>query len=122
MVFDLTFEEAIDVLKNRVGWVQGKNFDKHEYLALDRMRNVFIKNVVDDSQIGCVFDFLGDQTKEIWTDIKFMQDEMKNQKYRFILVLNRDSVKGCGTYQRGYDKNCYLLHKRLNCGRNERRY
>lgn len=122
MVFDLTFEEAIDVLENKIGWVQGENFDEHEYLTLDKMRNVFIKNVVDDSQIGCVFDFYGDKTREIWSDIKFMKEEMKNQKYRFILVLNRDSVKGCGAYQRGYDKNCYLLHKRLNCRRNERRY
>ena len=43
MVFDLTFEEAIDILKNKVGWVQGENFDEHEYLALDRLRNIFIK-------------------------------------------------------------------------------
>lgn len=122
MVFDLTFEEAMDVLKSKIGWVQGENFDEHEYLAIDRLRNVFIKNVVDDSQIGCVFDFYGDQTREIWTDIKFMKDEIKKQKYRFILFLNRDSVKGCGTYQKGYDKNCYLLHKRLNCRRDKRRY
>ena len=117
MVYDLTFEEAMDVLKNRVGWVQGENFNEYEYLALDRLRGIFIKNVVDDSQIGCVFDFYGDQTREAWGGLNSMPEEMKTQKYRFILVLNRDSVKGCGTYQNGYDKDCYLIHKRLNCGR-----
>ena len=39
MLYDLTFEEAMDILKNRIGWVQGER------------------------QIGCVFDFWGDQTK-----------------------------------------------------------
>lgn len=81
MVFDLTFEDAIDVLKNKVGWVQGENFDEHEYLALDRLRNIFIKNVVDDSQIGCVFDFYGDQTAEAWGGISSMPEEIKTQKY-----------------------------------------
>lgn len=117
MVYDLTFEEAIDVLKNRVGWVQGENFDEHEYLALDKMRNIFIKNVVDDKYTGCVFDFLGDQTKEYYISIDSIPEDMRSQKYRFILILNRDSVKGCGTYQEGYDRDCYLTHKRLNCGR-----
>lgn len=120
MVFDLTFEEAMDVLKNKIGWVQGENFDEHEYLAIDRSRNVFIKNVVDDRQIGCVFDFCGNQTREIWTDIKFMRDEMKNQKYRFILVLNRDSVKGVGGYQDGNDRNRYLWYKAIRENRNRK--
>lgn len=120
MVFDLTFEEAMDVLKNKIGWVQGENFDEHEYLAIDRSRNIFIRNVVDDRQIGFVFDFYGDQTREIWTDIKFMQDEMKNQKYRFILVLNRDSVKGVGAYSRGNDRNSYLQYKAMKENRNRR--
>lgn len=109
MVFDLTFEEAMDVLKNKIGWVQGENFDEHEYLAIDRSRNIFIKNVVDDKYNGCVWDFYGDQTREIWTDIKFMQEEIKKQKYRFILVLNRDSVKGVGVYQNGDDRNSYSI-------------
>ena len=43
MVFDLTFEEAIDVLKNKVGWAQGENFDEHEYLSLDKVQNVLLK-------------------------------------------------------------------------------
>ena len=29
MIFDLNFEEAMDVLKNKIGWVQGENFDEH---------------------------------------------------------------------------------------------
>lgn len=117
MVFDLTFEEAMDILENKIGWVQGENFDEHEYLSIDRSRNIFIKNVVDDREIGLVFDSYGDQTREIWTDIKFMQEEIKNQKYRFILVLNRDSVKGIGAYSRGNDRNSYLTYKALNKNR-----
>lgn len=63
MLYDLTFEEAMDILKNRIGWVQGERFDEHEYLTIDRRTGYLIKNVVDDRQIGCVFDFWGDQTK-----------------------------------------------------------
>lgn len=106
MVFDLTFDEAMDILKNKIGWVQGENFDECEYLTLDRVKNVFTKNVVNDK-------LCGDQTREIWTDIKFMQDEMKTQKYRFILVLNGDSVKGVGVYQKGNDRNSYLQYKAM---------
>lgn len=114
MVFDLTFEEAMDILKNKIGWVQGENFDEHEYLAIDRLRNIIIKNIVDDKQFGCVWDTYNcDQTREIWTDIKFMQEEIKKQKYRFILVLNRDSVKGVGVYQKGNDRNSYLQYKAM---------
>lgn len=121
MVYDLTFEEAMDVLKSKIGWVQGENFDEHEYLAIDILRNVFIKNVVDDRQFGCVWDtYNKDQTREIWTDIKFMQDKMKNQKYRFILVLNRDSIKGVGAYQNGNDRNSYLQYKAMKENRNRR--
>lgn len=114
MVYDLTFEEGMDVLRSRLGWVQGENFDEHEYLAIDRKRDIFIKNVVDDSQIGCVFDFYGDQTREAWVNINSMPEEMKTQKYRFILVLNRDSVKGVGVYSKGNSRDSYLRYKRLN--------
>lgn len=114
MVYDLTFEEAMDVLKSRLGWVQGEKFDEHEYLAIDRRRDIFIKNVVNDSQIGCVFDFFGDQTREAWVNIDSMSEEMKTQKYRFILVLNRDSVKGVGVYGKGNGRDSYLQYKSLN--------
>lgn len=114
MNFDLSFEEAMDILTNRIGWVQGENFDQHEYLALDKLKSVYIKNIVDDKQIGCVFDSLGDQTREVWTEIKSMPDEMKAQKYRFILVLNKDSVKGVGGYTKGNDREAYLSYKALN--------
>lgn len=117
MVFDLTFEEAMDILENKIGWVQGENFDEHEYLSLDRTRNLIIKNVVDDSQFGCVWDCYGKQTREVWSDKKFIQDEIKNQKCRFILVLNRDSVKGISAYSRGNDRNSYLTYKALNKNR-----
>lgn len=120
MVFDLTFEEAMDILKNRIGWVQGENFDEHEYLAIDIKRNLLIKNVVDDRQIGCVWDFYGEQTKEAWSDMRFLQDEIKNQKYRFILVLNRDSVKGVGGYAKGNDRGSYLWYKTMKENRNRR--
>lgn len=114
MVYDLTFEEAMDVLKSRLGWVQGEKFDEHEYLAIDRRRDIFIKNVVDDSQIGCVFDFFGDQTREAWVNIESMSEEMKTQKYRFILVLNGDSVKGVGVYSKGNSRDSYLQYKSVN--------
>ena len=114
MTYDLTFDEAIDVLQSKIGWVQGENFNKDEYLALDRKRNIFIKNFVNDRQIGCVWDMYGDQTREVWTNTNYMPDDMKNQKYRFILVLNRDSVKGEGSYSGGNDRNSYLWHKRMN--------
>ena len=42
MVFDLTFEEAIDVLKNKVGWAQGENFDEHEYLSFGQSAKLFL--------------------------------------------------------------------------------
>lgn len=116
MVFDLTFEEAMDILENKIGWVQGENFDEHEYLSLDRRRNLIIKNVVD-GQHRLIWDQYGEQTREMWTDKKFIQDEMKNQKYRFILVLNEDSVKGVGVYNRGNDRNSYLTYKALNKNR-----
>lgn len=118
MVFDLSFEEAIDILKNKIGWVQGENFDEHEYLALDQIRDIFIKNVVDDSQIGCVFDFYGDQTRDCYLSIRSIPEEMKNQKYRLILVLNRDSVKGVGGCAEGNDRACYLRYKAMREGRN----
>ena len=106
-MFDLSFEEAIDILTNRIGWVQGENFDQHEYLAMDRRKGVYIKNIVNDNQIGCVFDSLGDQTREVWTEIESIPDEMKVQKYRVILVLNRDSVKGVGGYTNGYGREAF---------------
>lgn len=116
MVFDLTFEEAMDILINRIGWVQGEKFDEHEYLTIDKRSDHLIKNVVDDGQTGCVHDYWGDQTREVWTDARAIQDEIKTQKYRFILVLNRDSVKGVGAYQGGNDRNSYLWYKRVNKG------
>lgn len=114
MVFDLTFKEAMDVLKNRLGWVQGENFDKHEYLAIDRRRGFLIKNGVYDDTFGCVFDFWGDQTREVWPDMEFLQNEYKTQRYRFILVLNRDSVKGIGAFSNGNKRDSYLQHKNIN--------
>lgn len=111
MTYDLTFDEAIDVLQSKIGWVQGENFDKNEYLAIDRVRNVFIKNVVDEKYFDC---FGNTTTKQIWTDISQMKQDMRSQKYRFILVLNRDSVKGVGYYSKGNDRNSYLWHKRMN--------
>lgn len=115
MVFDLTFEEAVDILVNRIGWVQGENFNHDEYMALDRTEGIFIRNTVDGFRL--VHDSCGKQTREIWTDVSFMQDEIKNQKYRFILVLNGDSVKGVGAYSRGNDRNSYLTYKALNKNR-----
>ena len=114
MTYDLTFDEAIDVLQSKIGWVQGENFNRNEYLAIDRKRDLFIKNAVCDEYFGCVFPMFGDRTVASWTDTSYMHDDMRNQKYRFILVLNRDSVKGEGAYSDGNDRNSYLWHKRMN--------
>ena len=43
MVYDLTFEEAMDVLQNRMGLVQGEKFNQDEYLSIDRVDKYFIK-------------------------------------------------------------------------------
>lgn len=113
MIFDLNFEEAMDVLKNKIGWVQGENFDEHEYLTIDRKSGYLIKNVVDDREAGCIHDYWGEQTREIWTNERAIQDEIKEQRYRFILVLNRDSIKGVGAFQNGNDRNSYLWYKEM---------
>lgn len=112
MVFDLTFEEAMDVLKNRLGWVQGEKFEKHEYLTIDKRRGCLIKNTVEGNQIGYM-DYWGDHTREAWINEKDIQDEIKAQRYRFILVFNKDSVKGTGIYQKGEDRNSYLWYKQM---------
>ena len=113
MVYDLTFDEAIDVLQSKIGWVQGENFNKDEYLSIDRSKNVFIKNVADNTYYGRVWDRCCKQTREIYTDIKFMPEEMKIQKYRFILVLNQDSINGIGVYSSGNNRDSYLIYKRM---------
>lgn len=118
MVYDLTFEEAVDVLQSKIGWVQGENFNKDEYLSIDRSKNVFIKNVTDNKHFGRVWDRCCDQTREIYTDIKFMPEEMRKQKYRFILVLNPDSIKGIGVYSKGNSRDSYLMYKRMSKIRN----
>lgn len=76
MVYDLTFEEAMDVLQNRIGLVQGEKFNQDEYLSIDRVDKYFIKNVVNDKRLNW-WDRFSDQTKEIYTDIKFMPEEMR---------------------------------------------
>ena len=43
MVYDLTFDEAMDVLENRIGWVQGENFSKDEFLTIDPTSNRIIR-------------------------------------------------------------------------------
>jgi len=113
MVYDLTFEEAIDVLQSKVGLVQGENFNKNEYLSIDRVRGDFIKNVVDDTHL-IVWNKCSDQTREIYTDIKFMPEEMRTQKYRFIFVLNPDAIKGTGAFSKGYSRDSYLIYKRMS--------
>lgn len=96
---------------------QGENFENHEYLFLDRKRNIFVKNTVNDKYHTGIWDSYGEQTREVWTDISYMQDEMKRQKYRFILVLNENSVRGVGIFRNGDDRNSYLRYKALKQNR-----
>ena len=43
--FDLSFEEAVNILQNKIGWVQGEEFENNEYLVFDEIKNMFVKNV-----------------------------------------------------------------------------
>ena len=112
MVYDLTFEEAMDVLHNRIGLVQGEKFNQDEYLSIDRVDKYFIKNVVEDKRLNW-WDRFSNQTREIYTDIKFMPEEMRAQKYRFIFVLNPDAIKGIGAFRNGFSRDSYLMHKSM---------
>ena len=112
MVYDLTFEEAMDVLQNRMGLVQGEKFNQDEYLSIDRVDKYFIKNVVKDKRLNW-WDRCSDQTREIYTDIKFMPEEMRTQKYRFIFVMNPDAVKGIGAFSDGFGRDSYLMYKNM---------
>ena len=113
MVYDLTFDEAMDVLENRIGWVQGENFSKDEFLTIDPTSNRIIRNTVKGNTIGCIQNYCGSQTREIWSDIEHMQEEMRIQKYRFILVLNPDSIRGEGAFSHGECRDRYLWYKQM---------
>ena len=52
MLYDLTFEEAMDILKNRIGWVQGERFDEHEYLTIDRRTGYLIESTKPPAMLG----------------------------------------------------------------------
>lgn len=40
MLYNFTFEEAMKVLYNEEGWVQGERFGKNTYIAYDKKRIV----------------------------------------------------------------------------------
>ena len=52
MLYDLTFEEPMDILKNRIGWVQGERFDEHEYLTIDRRTGYLIESTKPPAMLG----------------------------------------------------------------------
>ena len=114
MVFDLTFEEAMDVVFNRIGLVQGERFNSDEYLAYDVRKDYIIKNVVADNSVPSVPDYYGKQTKAVYSNVSFIPEEMRTQKYRFILVHNPDAVRGIGGFATGDDRNCYLFYKAIS--------
>lgn len=41
MLYNFTFEEAMKVLYNEEGWVQGERFGKNTYIAYDKKRGLF---------------------------------------------------------------------------------
>lgn len=43
MVYDLTFKEAIDVLQNKIGLVQGENFVKMSICLLIESKMILLK-------------------------------------------------------------------------------
>ena len=114
MIYDLTFDEAMDVLENRIGWVQGENFSKDEFLTIDPSSNCIIRNTIKANTCpGCIQNYRGSQTREIWSDVEHMQEEMRTQKYRFILVLNPDSIRGEGAFFHGESRYKYLWYKQM---------
>ena len=114
MIYDLTFDEAMDVLENRIGWVQGENFSKDEFLTIDPSSNCIIRNTIKAYTCpGCIQNYWGSQTREIWSDVEHMQEEMRTQKYRFILVLNPDSIRGEGVFFHGESRYKYLWYKQI---------
>lgn len=81
MNYNLTFNEAMEILFKKEGWVQGENFAKDAYL--DTLDNVVTLNTIDKQFSFAKYSYNVPLTKGLMT-----------QKFRIITVLNYKQVTG----------------------------
>lgn len=67
MLYNFTFEEAMKVLYNEEGWVQGERFGKNTYIAYDKKEDCFVLNAVNAEDH--VDPKLSDSTLAVWGSI-----------------------------------------------------
>lgn len=109
MQYDFTFEEALKVLYNSEGWVQGERFNKNTFLSYDEKLDCFVLNVVDAAD-NEVKDVKCDRTLAVWNSIRDVANDeyLTSQKYRFIGVLCADAILGLGSFSDGWSKKQYI--------------
>ena len=83
MLYNFTFEEAMKVLYNEEGWVQGERFGKNTYIAYDKKEDCFVLNAVNAEDH--VDPKLSDSTLAVWGSISDITIDkyLVGQKYRF---------------------------------------
>lgn len=108
MQYDFTFEEALKVLYNSEGWVQGERFNKNTFLSYDEKLDCFVLNAVDPNRDN-VMDTNGENTLATWDSVRTVATDkyLAEQKYRFIGVLCSDAVLGIGSFENGWPKDQY---------------
>ena len=108
MLYNFTLEEAMKVLYNEEGWVQGERFGKNTYIAYDKKEDCFVLNAVNAEDH--VDPKLSDSTLAVWGSISDITIDkyLVGQKYRFIGVLCYDSVVGVGNFEDGWSKKQYI--------------
>lgn len=72
MLYNFTFEEAMKVLYNEEGWVQGERFGKNTYIAYDKKEDCFVLNAVNAEDH--VDPKLSDSTLAVWGSISDIMD------------------------------------------------
>lgn len=108
MIYDFTFEEALKVLYNEEGWIQGEQFRKNTYIAYDKKEDCFVLNAVNAG--SCMDPKLNDSTLAVWGSISDITIDkyLVGQKYRFIGVLDVDAVLCVGNFKYGWSKKQYI--------------
>ena len=108
MQYDFTFEEALKVLYNNEGWVQGEKFNKNTFLSYDEKQHCFVLNLVNSNRDN-VMNTKGENTLATWGSVRdvAIDEYLTNQKYRFIGVLCSDAVLGAGSFEDGWPKDQY---------------
>lgn len=108
--YDFSLDEAIDVLRSREGWIQGKGFPQDMFMAYDKVNDCFVLNNVSKDQLVTVDDELGKNTRMAWDTIEAAKKDefLVNKRYRFIGMLCYDSVLGLGNFDQCWTKRDYL--------------